>query len=194
MNSKCIIIKTQAKELFDTLIYKLNELKSIRFWHFKINGFYTITIKCINYYGKDIIFDESKLYGSYIFLYSLVSIILSELFITNYEELISKRIIASFKNKKLDLHKLSSISSLLLDESSPFEFSRILYKKRKRVLLDAILRNFRKRNFIYTDNFVDLLAKDYIFELKKIISASIEILDNKSLYDYMMNFIFANGD
>lgn len=194
MNPKCIIIKTQSKELFDALIYKIEEATNIRFWKFKINGFYTITIKCINYYKKTFSIDKNKLYGNYIFLYSLVSIILSELFISEYEPLISRRIILSKKHNTSNLYKLCNISALLLDENSPFEFSKTLYRKRKCFLLDSILKNFRKRNYIYTDNFIDFFAKKYLCELEKVIAASFEILNNKPLYEYMMKFVFADSD
>ena len=119
MSPKCIIIKSQTEELYYILIYKLKDLKNVRFFYKKINGFYTIIIKCHNYYNKDSLLDENKLYGSYIFLYSVVSIILSELLITYYEHIVSKRIIYYKKNKNLDYDKLSTISSLLLDENSP---------------------------------------------------------------------------
>lgn len=194
MNPKCIIIKTQSKDIFNALVYKLVEIKNIRFWNFKFNGFYNVTIKCFNYYEKNAVLNDSKLYGSYIFLYSIVSIILSELFLVYYEDSISKRIINSKKNQMLDFNKLSNVSALLLDKDSPFEFSKILYEKRKCFLLNEILSNFRKRNYIYTDYFIDFYAKNYISELNKVIEASIEILDNKSLYNYMMQFIFVNGD
>ena len=194
MNPKCIILKTQSRNIFDAIAYKLTELHNIRFWKFKFNGFYTITIKCFNYYEKNKISDNYNLYGSYIFLYSIVSIILSELFLTYYEDLISRRIITAKTHKSMNFSKLSNISSLLLDEHSPLEFSKILYKKRKCFLLDNILKNFRKRNYIYTDYFIDFFAKDYILELTKVINASIEIINNKPLYDYMMTFIFADED
>lgn len=194
MSPKCIIIKTQSQNIYNALAYKLSELENIRFWNFKINGFYTITIKCFNYYKTNKALEDSTLYGNYIFLYSIVSIILTELFLTYYEDLISRRIIITKNYKNINFSKLSNISSLLLDEHSPFEFSKILYRKRKCFLLNNILKNFRKRNYIYTDYFIDFYAKDYLFELNEIIDASIEIFGNKPLYDYMMNFIFANGD
>lgn len=190
MNPRCIILKTRSVEFLNAFIYKLKEIKNIRFFDFKINGWYTVVIKCHNYYNRKNILTASKLYGSYIFLYSIISIIISELLIAYYEHSISRRIIHIKKEKKLDIHKLSNISSLLLDEYSPFDFSRILYKKRKNILLENILKNFRKRNYIYIDNFIDFFAKDYSNELAKIIDVAIEILFNKSLYDYMMNFIF----
>ena len=96
------------------------------------------------------------------------------------------------KINNTNLHKLSNISSLLLDEHSPFEFSKILYKKRKQLLLHTLLGNFRKRNFIFTDYFIDFSAKEYLEELNRIIYVSKEILENKQLYDYMMNFVFKN--
>ena len=194
MNPRCIIIKSQTKELYYILIYKLKEFKNIRFFYRKINGFYTIVIKCYNYYYPNNQLSESKLYGSYIFLYSIISIILSELFITYHENIISKRIIYTKKLKNIDYKKLSSISALLLDENSPLEFSKILYRKRKNHILNTLFQNFIKRNFVFIDNFIDLFAKDYLYELKSTIDAAIEILHNKSLYSYIMSFIFAHGD
>lgn len=214
MITKCIILKTQSKEFNNILLYKLNEFKSIRYFTFKINGFYTTVIKCFDYYSSRSLtykfknklykmnilgsstlekYNEVALYGSYIFLYSIVSIILSELFILYFEHSITKRIIASQKEMKVNLEKLSSISSLLLDEHSPFEFSETLYKRRKNCILNETLKNFRKCNYIFIDYFLDFFAKDYIYELEKIINASIEILNNKPLYNYMMNFIFQNN-
>lgn len=193
MNPKCIIIKTQSKDFFNAILYKLKEFNNIRFFHFKLNGFYTLTIKCHTYYNKMNIMDKTKLYGSYIFLYSIISIILSELLMIYYEPSVSKRIIVSKKNNQINLHKLSTISSLLLDENSPFEFSKPLFKKRKNFILISVLKNFRIRNYIFIDYFLDFCAKEYIKELEEIIDTSIEILNNKILYDYMMNYIFQNN-
>ena len=192
MNPKSIIIKTQSKDFHNALIYKLKEFKNIRFTSIKLNGFYIVIIKCHTYYNRESTLDETKLYGSYIFLYSIVSIILSELLICYHENSISKRIINKTQFTSVKIHKLSSISSLLLDEHSPFDFSEILYKKRKNILLNTLLHSFRKRNFIFTDYFIDFFAKEYLQELKRIIDVSIEILENKQLYDYMMNFVFKN--
>ena len=61
-------------------------------------------------------------------------------------------------------------------------------------MLNNLLQNFRRCNFIFTDYYIDFFAKDYTNELKSIIDISIEILNNKPLYNYMMNFIFAQGD
>lgn len=193
MKPKCIILKTQSKEFLDAFIYKLNEFKTIRFFSIKMNGFYTVVIKCHNYYHYFGFQNKSNVCASYIFLYSVISIILSDLFLTYYEHLVSRRMIAAKKNMNLNLNKLSSISSLLLDEHSPFELSETLYKRRKNLLLETLLKNFRKCNYIYTDYFVDFFAKSYIEELEKIIDASIEILNNKFLYHYMMTFVFQNN-
>jgi len=194
MNPKCIIIKTQSNELFNALIYKLKELKSIRFFYKKINCFYTIIIKCHNYYNPHSKLEKNKLYGSYIFLYSIISIILAELFILYYENTISKRIIFFKKNKNINLDKLSCITSLLLDKNSPFDFSKELFYTRKKILIDTLLENFRKCNFLYTDFFIDFFAKNYITELEAIINTSLIILKNDILYNYMMQFIFAKND
>lgn len=194
MSPKCIVIKSQTEDFYYALIYKLKDFKNIRFFYRKTNGFYTIVIKCHNYYCQDSLLDESKFYGSYIFLYSIVSIILSELLIIYHEDIISKRIIFNKKRRNFNYKKLSSISALLLDEHSPLEFSKTLYRKRKKHLINTLLQNFRKRNFIFTDNFIDFCAKDYLKELESTIDASIEILQNKPLYDYMMSFVFTNKD
>ncbi|MBO5141947.1 MAG: hypothetical protein J6C46_02930 [Clostridia bacterium] len=192
MNPKCIIIKSQSKDFANALIYKLNEVENLRFFSFKLNGFFTIVIKCQNYYNSKIKLKEKTLYGSYIFVYSVLSIILSDLFISHYEHSISKRIILSRYKAKINSNKFSNISALLLDENSPFEFSKILFLKRKKYILDSLLHNFRKCNYIFSDYFIDFSSKKYIEELNKIIDVSTEILNNKHLYDYIMNFIFKN--
>lgn len=192
MSPKCIIIKTQSKDFFNLLTFKLHEIKNIRFLSLKINGFYTTVVKCHNYYDSKSVFNENQLYGSYIFLYSIISIIISELLIICFEHSISKRIIYSSKDEKININKLSNISALLLDEYSPFEFSKLLHKKRKNYILESLFANFRKRNYIYTDFFLDFSSPMYIQELKDVIDASIQILNNKQLYEYMMNLIFQN--
>lgn len=190
MNPRYILIKSQNFDLINALLFQLKEMNQIRFFHFKINGFYTITIQCHNYYDSESILDKNKLYGSYIFLYSILSIILSDLLITYYEHNLINHMLHNRKLNNDSLNKVSNISSLLLDENSPFEFSKLLYKKRKKYLLDALLINFRKRNFIFVDYFLDFNTPEYQIEISKIVDASLEILDNKLLYNYMMNFIF----
>lgn len=194
MNPKCIIIKTTSKEFYIALTHKLKEFKNIRFSNLKINGFYTVIIKCHNYYDENNQAYENALYGSYTFLYSIISIILSELLLTHFENSISKRIVVSqkFKHNNINTKKLSTISSLLLDNDSPFEFSKILYSKRRKIILNTTLENFRKHNFIFIDHFLDFSSKEYINELNDIIDVSMQILENKSLYNYMMNYIFQN--
>lgn len=190
MNPRCFMIKSQNKEFMQALQFQLQEVKQIRFFSFKMNGFYTITVQCYNYYNQQAIFQKDKLYGSYIFLYSIVSIMLSDLFLLHYEPLVSHRFLSAWKDEDVDWSKLASITSLLLDENSPFDFARLLYQKRKRFLLDSILENFRKRNYLFVDYFLDFSSPDYREELRNITEASLAILENKSLYYYMMQFIF----
>ena len=189
MNPKYILIKSQNPILIQTLLFHLKELKQVRFFYFKYNGFYTITIKCHNYYNSKDILNENKLYGNYTFLYSLISIILSDLLIEYYEHDIVRRLLQKHKIQKKELSKLSNISSLLLDKNSPFEFSNLLYTKRKNHLLNALFQNFRKRNFIFLDYFLDFNAEIYKKQLQEILEASLEIIENKSLYQYLMQFI-----
>lgn len=190
MNPRAILIKSQNKEFIHTLLFKLKEMKQIRFFHFKCNGFYTITIQCYNYYDRELIFHENQLYGNYIFLYSILSILLSDLLLLHYEHRITHRMLHLKDFTPKELSKLSSISALLLDEESPFEFSKVLYTKRKQIVLTTLLHHFRKHNYIFVDHFLDFNAGDYKTELSKIIEASLEILKDNALYHYMMRFIF----
>jgi len=190
MKPRYILIKSQNPEFIHALLFQIKEFKQIRFFYFKLNGFYTITIQCHNYYNSQNKLDENKLYGSYLFLYSVLSIMLSDLLIAHYEHGITRHILQKKNLTSKELVKLSNISALLLDENSPLEFSQTLYKRRKNHLLDALFRNFRKRNFIFVDYFLDFNAHDYQNEVSKIVEASLEILENKALYHYMLNFIF----
>lgn len=190
MQPRYILIKSQNLSLIQTLIFQIKEIKHIRFFHFKLNGFYTLTIKCHNYYNSQKTYDDNQLYGSYVFLYSLLSIMLSDLLIIHYEHNLANRLLKPKKLNISQLTKISNISALLLDENSPLELSEILYKRRKNNLLDALFQNFRKRNFIFLDYFLDFNAPKYREQVLKIIDASIEILENKTLYNYVMNFIF----
>lgn len=192
MQPRYILIKSQNPDFIQALLFQIKEIKHIRFFYFKSNGFYTITIQCYNYYNSKNTFDENKLYGSYIFLYSVLSIMLSDLLITHYEHGLTRRMLHARNLNSKELAKLSNISALLLDENSPLEFSEILYKRRKNCLLDALFKNFRSRNFVFVDNFLDFNAPEYQSEVLKIVEASIEILENDVLYRYMMSFIFHN--
>ena len=158
MNPRYILIKSQNSDFIYALLFQIKEIKQIRFFHFKLNGFYTITIQCYNYYNSENTFDENKLYGSYIFLYSVISIILSDLLIAHHEHEIARRMLRTKKLTSKELSKVSNISALLLDENSTFEFSEILYKRRKNYLLDALFKNFRNHNFIFVDYFLDFNA------------------------------------
>lgn len=190
MKSRYILIKSQNFNLIQMLIFQIQEIKHIRYFDFKANGFYTLTIKCHNYYNSEQIFTDNQLYGNYIFLYSLISMILSDLLIFYYEHDLTNHLLRPRNLDTKELSKISNISALLLDENSPLELSEILYQRRKNLLLDDLFKNFRKRNFIFLDYFLDFNAPKYKEEITKILDASIEILENKTLYNYMMNFIF----
>ena len=93
MQPKSIIIQTHSKKFFDKIYYELQDINCINFWGKKINSIYTITIKCINYYQKFDIDINYNFIGTYIFLYSNLSLILSDLIISEYELLFVNRII-----------------------------------------------------------------------------------------------------
>ena len=178
MKPRCVIIKTQSLDFFTALLFKIKEIENLRFFNFKINGLYTIVIKCHNYYNKQNTHASIDLYGNYIFIYSVLSIIISELLISYYEHSVSRLIIHKKKLQNINISKLSNISSLLLDKDSPIELSKKLYNKRKNSLISSLFKNFRKQNYIYIDNYIIFTAKDYLKELESLIDKAIEILLN----------------
>lgn len=189
MTPKCILIKSQNQEFINSLLYKLQEMQQIRFFCFKINGFYTVTIKCHNYYNIQKNQSSENIYGNYVFLYSLVAIILADLLLTYYENILVHHILTGFDIKKKQEPKLSYISALLLDENSPFTFSNLLYKRRKNYLLCDLFENFRKRNFIFIDYFLDFNSPKYRDEIVSILELSSTMLKDRVFYNYVMNFI-----
>ena len=82
MNSKFIIIKINSENFYNLLVSKLTEYNHIHFISKKINGLYTIAVKCNNFYNKFLdYYTNDNIYTSYIYLYTNISIILSELII-----------------------------------------------------------------------------------------------------------------
>ena len=93
MHPKSIIIKTLNNCLYQKLVNELYRYPSIRFIHKKINGEHTIVVKCFNYYDKNKIENANNFYGNYIYLYTCLSLILTDLIISNYENIFINRIL-----------------------------------------------------------------------------------------------------
>lgn len=185
MSAKSIIIRTHSKELYKLLIQKLATIKNINFFSKKINNMYLCVIKCNNYYSYFNFPVTHSFYGNYIFIYSTLSIILSELLIEYYEQRIAKRFINSqyFYYPKNVLTQLTNLSSLVLSEYSTDYSTSELYLIRKEVLLHELLANFQKKNYITLEGFINFSATNYHEMLEYILSTSIElILSNQNLF------------
>lgn len=185
MSAKSILIKTHSKELYELILQEVINAKNIKFFSKKINGIYILTIKCNNYYSF-LSFPSSKdIYGNYIFLYSSISIILSEILIKFYEQSIAKRFINSqyFYFPKIVLTKLTNLSSIVLSDILPDYSDNELYLFRKEILLHELLNNFQKRNHILIDSFINFSTPHYHETLEYILSTSVElILSNQNLF------------
>lgn len=154
------------------LVRELTCNKRINFFHKKINGIYTIIIKCEKYYKnfckKD---DSSNIYLSYIYLYTSVSLTMSELIISLFERKIAFQILSS-KYKYLPsskFEKISNIVNVVLDSNYPSIESKKLYLYRKDLILNKLLLNFRKQNYIHIDYFLHFKLNDYYKHIENII-------------------------
>lgn len=96
MKPKKIIIKTLNKNLNISLCKILKKYPKLNFINRKINGEYLTIIKCYNYYESIGISSNNtnfkNIYGNYIYLYTSISMILSELIISFFERKIITRI------------------------------------------------------------------------------------------------------
>lgn len=185
MSAKSILIKTHSKALYAYLIKEFDNSKNIHFFAKKINGIYILTIKCNSYYNFLSLPTSKNIYGNYIFLYSCVSLILSDILIQFYEESIAKRFINSqyFYFPKSVLTQLTNLSSLVLSDNLPDYSDNELYLFRKKILLHELLNNFQKRNYILIDSFINFSAPNYHETLEYILSTSVElILSNQNLF------------
>ncbi len=185
MNPKFILIKIQSKNFYNLLIRELTNYKKIYFFSKKINGIYVIAIKCENYYKKILtakaflphisqkyINKSEKLHLSYIYLYTSISLILSELIIKFYEIKIAKQILSN-RYAYLSIYeqnKLKNITSAVLDSNYPSISSKKLYLYRKDLILNKLLLNFRNCNYLYVDHFAFFKLSNYYEHLEDIIS------------------------
>lgn len=172
MNSKFIIIKITSKKFYILLIRKLTEYKHIHFISKKINGIYTIAIKCENFYNGILNSNISdNIYKSYIYLYTNISIILSELIIEFYELKITHQILASQYRylSSYKKYKIRNILQAVLDVNFPSSESRKLYLYRKDLILNKLLLNFRNCNYIYPEHFAFFKLPNYHEHLENIV-------------------------
>lgn len=171
MQPKFIIIKIHSKTFYKLLIRELTNYKRIKFFSKKINGIYTVVLKCQKYYENILNSDITNIYLSYIYLYTSVSLILSELIIRYFEQKITHQILSSKYGylSKYEMSKVTNITRAVLDSNYPSIESKKLYLYRKDLILNKLLLNFRKCNYIYTDYFAYFKLNDYHEHLENII-------------------------
>ena len=167
MNAKSIIIKSNTESLINQLVHELLSYPNIRFIFKKINGENTIIIKCFNYYDKFKKEKKENFYGNYTYLYTCISLIITDLIISNYETIFVNRILRYnyFYYEKSKRKKISNLVNLILNPNSPLEKSHEFLLYRKQIILSCLLKNFHKTNYIHLDSFIN-------FSLSLIFSAS----------------------
>lgn len=172
MNPKFIIIKIYSKSFYKILIRRLTEYNRIHFVSKKINGLYTIFIKCESYYTNILkTTGYRNIYQTYIYLYTNLSIVLSELIIESYELKIAHQILMS-QHPYLSNYQKSKIQNILqavLDSNFPSSESKKLYLYRKDLILNKLLLNFRKCNYIYPEHFAFFKLPNYHEHLENIV-------------------------
>lgn len=172
MQPKYIILKIHSNKFYKLFLYEIKNYNHINFFTKKINGVYTIIIKCQNYYETFLkTKPKEKIYLSYIYLYTNISLILSELIIKFYEQKIACQILYS-KYKYLthyDISRLINITHAILDSNFPSLDSKKLYLYRKDLILNKLLMNFRNSNYIFIDHFAYFKLKNYHEHLEYII-------------------------
>ena len=173
MQPKFLILKFLSKDLSDFFAQKILEYPHINFIQRKINGTYNVIIKTDKYF-ESILKQENtnNFYTSYIYLYTCISIVLSEFIIDNFELKIANQILSS-KYKYLNTHtknKLKNIIHFVLDSNYPSASSKNLFLYRKDLILRKLLLNFRTSNYLYVDHFIYFKLTDYYLHLENIIS------------------------
>lgn len=194
MCPKQILIKSDSKNFTELFVNELKNIPSVRFICHKINGFYTVTIKCSSYYKNFSNTYPSSFYGNYIYLYTSTSLLLSELIMSFYEKTLIKRFLSLnyfyFQNEEQS--QIFNIASSLLDPCSPIELSKNLYSKRKEKLLSYLLENFRNRNYINIEAFTNFSVPNYMCDIEETIDRAVELFLSNISYIELIQFILEN--
>lgn len=194
MGAKSIIIKSISNNIYEQLVNELLTYPNIRFFNKRINGENTIVIKCFNYYNKSKKENEKNFYGNYIYLYTCLSLIISDLIILNQESILIKRILNYnyFYYDKSKLKKISNIINLILSPNSPLENSHELLLYRKQIVLSELLKNFHKRNYIQIDSFINFSLTKYTEFIEEIIYNIVHLSISNTISIDHLNFLIKN--
>lgn len=191
MSPKKIIIKTLYPKLNNEFCKILKTYPRINFFTRKINGEYITVIKCSNYYNS---LKTDDIYGSYIYLYTNISLIISELIIKFFEKKIVTRMLNNyyFYFSNSEIQKIKNISFMILDPNYPSDNSRKLYLYKKDLILNRLLLNFRKQNHLVIEGFANFSLDNYFFFLDDIIEKAAHIYFTNSDHIDLINFILNN--
>lgn len=201
MQAKKIIIKTLNKTLNDELCNRLLVYPKINFFSKKINGEFVIVIKCFNYYDKLSLFSNfeirsisKEIYSNYIYLYTNVSLILSDFIIDFFEKNIVSRLIDTyyFYFSNSEIAKIKNISNLILDSNFPSDNARKLNLYKKDLILNRLLLHFRNQNYISIEGFANFLLDNYYFFLDDVIEKAAHIYFSNANHVDLINFILNN--
>ena len=198
MQPKKIIIKTLSPILNKEFCKILSDYPKIKFFNKKINGEFVTTIKCFNYYNDffnyDKLHNSENIYGSYIYLYTNVSLILSGIIINFFEKLIVSRLINDyyFYFSDTETSKIKNITSIILDPNFPSDNSRKLYLYKKELILNRLLLNFRKQNHIVIEGFASFSLDNYYLFLDDVIEKATHIYFSNSNHTDLINLILNN--
>ena len=194
MNPKQILIQSISKNFLNLLNEELSHIPSIRYNYYKANGIYTISIKCANYYQRFSDITSESFYGSYIYLYTNLSLLLSALILSYYERNLIRRAIRLnyfyFENKEQE--QIKNIASSILDPDFPIDINKNLYMYRKETILNALLKNFRKCNHINVEAFVNFSLTPYLLEIENTVDKSVELYLSDMSYMELIRLIL-NG-
>ena len=191
MTPKQILIKSLSNKLLNQLDMELSSIPSIRYNYKKINGIYTISIKCFNYYEYFCCAPSASFYGSYIYLYTNISLILSSLIISLYEPILVDRNINQnyFYFDFNEQTKIKEITNSILDPNYPTSVNLKLYMYRKGILLNSLINNFRKKNYLNVDSFINFSASDYTIEVESAVDKAVELyLCDMNYSDFLKMF------
>lgn len=191
---KSIIIKSNTNNIIEQLVNELYQYPNIRFFKRRLNGEETLVIKCFNYYNNLAIENKKNFYGNYIYLYTCLSLLISDLIVETYENTLVKRILNYnyFYFGKPIQNKVLNIINLILDSNSPMENSKEFFLYRKQIILSKLLHNFRKTNYLHLDSFMNFSLASYTEFLEEVIDTVIQLfLANSTSLEYL-NFVIKN--
>ena len=178
MPPKFLLVKTQSKRFWKLLQQALTGYPHVPFYTRKMNGVYTVVIKCQAYYDflkeQHILIhpaNQNSIYLSYIYLYTSLSMILSDLMIRFFEEKITRQILTSKYSylSSYDMMRFSNITHAVLDSNFPSFDAKKLYLYRKELIFHRLLLNFRNRNYIQAEHFAFFKLSNYHHHLEDII-------------------------